>query len=139
MVFRERTLLERLASPRAAQARTMQEDVREQPRSVQRHLSKLLNSRHGHALAQPDHGLPAPEDLVHAMPGAVPEMLRSVRACLEKYEPRLGAVEVVHIESEDQALALRIRIHAQLVTGTRRVPVMFDTTIDGSGRIQVRG
>jgi type VI secretion system protein len=139
-MFQDRTLLERLTNPSAARTRTLSEDTREQARSIVRHLRKMLNSRQGHAPAQLEYGLPALESLIRELPGAVPEILREVRACIERFEKRLRVDEVGAIEPVDTkpALALHIRIEGELVNAARRAPVTFDTLVDGSGRIQVR-
>jgi predicted component of type VI protein secretion system len=45
-------------------------------------------------------------------------------------------VRVKHLPSED--LTLRYELTAQLVTGSSKLPVTFETTIDPSRRILVR-
>lgn len=135
---RERSLLERLAKPKTAASRTMSENTGEMVRSVVDHLRKMLNTKQGHAPAQMDYGIPDPSDVAHSLPDAIGTMQRSIRACIEKYEPRLTAVNVVHVESEHDVLTLRFQISAQLSTTKERVPVCFDTLVDASGRIKVK-
>jgi type VI secretion system protein len=63
-------------------------------------------------------------------------MARSIRHTIQTYEPRLTNVRVKHLPSED--LTLRYELTAQLVTGSSKLPVTFETTIDPSRRILVR-
>ncbi len=135
---RQRTLLERLARPEAAGDRTAREDPSEVVRSVLRNLHRILNARLGHAPAQPDLGTPAPSDIVRAGPEAIGWIGEALRACIEKYEPRLEGVEVIPVEGGGEALSLHFQVTARLAGGREAMPVSFDTTVDPSGRIRVR-
>lgn len=136
--FVERTLLERLARPRTKGARSMTENTNELTRSVLFNLQKMLNSRIGHAPAQMDYGIPEPSEVAHAFPDALGQMQRAIRTCIEKYEPRLTGVNVMHVESEDDQFSLRFQITGQLSTSKDRTPVVFDTMVDAAGRIRLK-
>jgi type VI secretion system protein len=135
---RERTFLERLARPDAARDRTAREDPAEVVRSVLGNLQRILNSRVGHAPAQPDLGMPAPSDLIRFGAEAGEWIADTLKACIEKYEPRLTDVQVARLESEDDVLALRFQVTARLAAVKDDVPVSFDTMVDPAGRIRVR-
>ncbi len=135
---RERSLLERLAHPKSGATRTLTLNSQEMVRSVVDHLRKMLNTKQNHAPAHMDYGIPDPSDVAHAFPDAIGTMQKSIRACIEKYEPRLTAVNVVHVQSEQDVLTLRFQITAQLANTKERVPVCFDTLVDASGRIKVK-
>ena len=137
-MFSERTLLERLAKPRTLAVRTLSENTTELTRSVLRHLQRMLNARQGHAPAQMDYGIPDPSEVVHSTSNAIGDMQRAIKACIEKYEPRLRSVNVMHVESENDVLSLRFQITAQLSTSKERLPVCFDTLVDASGRIKIK-
>lgn len=137
-MFVERTLLERLARPKTRGVRTLSENTNELTKSVMRHLTNMLNSRIGHAPAQMDYGIPEPSEVAHAFPDALGQMQRAIRMCIEKYEPRLTGVNVMHVESEDDQFTLRFQITAQLSTSKDRAPVCFDTLVDSAGRIRVK-
>ncbi|MFO0983704.1 MAG: type VI secretion system baseplate subunit TssE [Planctomycetota bacterium] len=137
-MFRERTLLERLAKPRSAFRHTLSENTHEATRSILRHLQKMLNSRQGHAPAQLDYGIPDPSEVAHSFPDAINQMQRAIRICIEKYEPRLTQVSIAHIETELDVLSLRYQITGQITASTERTAITFDTVVDASGRIQVR-
>jgi type VI secretion system protein len=137
-MFAEKSLLERLAKPKGSAARTLSENTGELVRSVLRHLQKLLNSRREHAPAQMDYGIPDSTEVVHNFPESIAEMQRAIRESIEKYEPRLSAVNVVHVEGQDDQFTLRFQITAQLSTPKDRPHVCFDTLVDSAGRVQVR-
>ncbi len=137
-MFAERTLLERLARPKTRGGRTMAENTNEGIKSILRHLTNMLNTRVSHAPAQMDYGIPEPSEVAHAFPDALGQMQRAIRTCIEKYEPRLTGVNVMHVESEEDQFALRFQITAQIATSKERMPVCFDTLVDSAGRIRVK-
>jgi type VI secretion system protein len=137
-MFTSKSLLERLSKPKAGAKPTLSEDTGELVRSVLRHLQRLLNSRKGHAPAQPDYGIPDSSEVVHSLPGAIREMQKAIKQSIEMYEPRLCHVDVVHVEVEGEELTLRFQITAQLSTPKDRPHVCFETLFDSAGRIQVK-
>ena len=136
---RERTLLERLANPRAEEARSAEANPAALTASVVGHLRQLLNSRQGNAPAQDDYGLPDISEMVHSFPASASGLQRAIKAIIEKYEPRLTGVNVMLVESEDDVLCLRFQITAQIVSPSekRRRPIYVDTVVESSGRISV--
>jgi type VI secretion system protein len=136
--FEERTLLERLARGGKGQVRTLTEDTNAIVRSILRNLQKILNTRQGHAPAQLDFGIPAPSDITTNFPESIPMMQKIIRDSIEKYEPRLTGVNVVHVESEHDVLSLRFQITARLATAQSHAPVFFDTLVNSSGHIKLQ-
>jgi len=137
-MFTSSTLLERLSRSKVGAPPTLAEDTRELTRSILRHLQHLLNSRTGHAPAQMDYGIPDPSEVAHNFPGAIREMQQAIKESIEKYEPRLSHVEVVHVEVEGEELTLRFQISAQLSTPKDKPHVCFETMVDSNGRIQIK-
>jgi type VI secretion system protein len=129
------SLLSRIRQPEATDARrhATDEDTR---RSVLEHLRAMCTTRHGTMVTMPDYGVADVSEMIHSFPDAIAEMARSIRHTIQTYEPRLMNVRVKHIPSED--LTLRYELTAQLVSGSSKVPVTFETTIDPSRRIVVR-
>jgi type VI secretion system protein len=134
----DRSILERLARPRQGAGRSLAPNPREVTRSVLRNLQNLLNTRLGSAPAQMDLGMPAPSDIAQASPDAISLVMRNLRACIEKYEPRLASVEIAHIESGDEVLTLRFQISARLGGSTEGAAISFDTVVDPAGRIRLQ-
>lgn len=136
-MFRDRTLLERLAQAKTRPARTMAEDPNALLKSVLRNLGRILNSRQGLAPAQMDFGIPAPSEITQAFPESVDKMQRVIRECIEKYEPRLNSVNVIHVESEDDVLTVRFQVTAKVKTSTQQHSVFFDTLVDSTGHVRL--
>jgi len=129
------SLLARIRQPESTGARRQATDE-ETRRSVLEHLRAMCTTRHGTMVTMPDYGIADVSEMIHSFPDAIAEMARSIRHTIQTYEPRLTNVRVKHIPSED--LTLRYELTAQLVSGTSKVPVTFETTIDPTRRINVR-
>jgi type VI secretion system protein len=133
----DRSILERLNRPRGTATRTATDSASDLRRSVLRNLSNLLNTRTGTAPAQLDLGMPSPSEITHAAPNAVNLMLRNLRECIEKYEPRLRDVEITHVESPEEVLSLRFQVTARIATRDG-VTVSFDTVVNPGGHVRVQ-
>jgi len=133
----DRSILERLNRPRNTATRTAADNATELRRSVLRNLTSLLNTRTGSAPAQMDLGMPAPSEITHSTPNAVNMMLRNLRACIEKYEPRLRDVEITHVESPDEVLSLRFQVTARIASRDG-LTVSFDTVVNPGGHVRVQ-
>ncbi len=134
-MFRERSILERLADPRPEAPRTTQQNERQVVASVLEHLGKMLNTRRGNAPVASDYGIPDIVDLVHSFPEAIRIMEQAIRSTIEKYEPRLTEVRVRHSAAEDEVFSLHFEVTAVLGSGS---PVWFETKVDSSGEVRVR-
>jgi len=143
-VAREQALLERIGAaghPRAS-ARyeaTTEEDAEALMESVQRNLTRLLNSRHGMCEAAPDYGLPALTDLVVGSAEYLQLVQEAIRNAIEKYEPRLRRVRVVHRADEGDARTLVFRVEGVLVGRSGEHRVCYQTAFSPAGRFQVSG
>jgi type VI secretion system protein len=133
----ERSLLERLSRPRDEGRRAVA-DVAQLRRSVLLSLQHLFNTRTGHASAQPDLGMPSPSDITGASPNAVALVLKNLRSCIEKYEPRLRDVEISHVEGVEEVLTLRFQVTARLETAPDGSSISFDTVVDPGGHVRVQ-
>jgi len=116
----------------------MTENTLERSRSILRNLQRILNTRLGHAPAQMDMGMPAPSDIVQASPDAVGLILKNLRACIEKYEPRLSSVEITHVQSPNDVLTLRYQVVARIAGKTGRT-LSFETVVDPKGHFRLQG
>ena len=136
---REQTLLERLADPRGDRPLTITENTQQLADSILRHLQKMLNTRQGHVLTQPEYGIPDVTEFIQTLPDMVNEVRSAIRNSIEKFEPRLRNVEVAFVPSEGAGLSLRFEITAELVTEKEDASVWFETSVSPSGHIDVRG
>lgn len=133
----EKSLLERIdaAEERAGGA----PDPYAVSRSVLAHVQKMLNVRHGNVEALPDYGLPDINDLAHRYGNPVPELKKAIKACLERYEPRLARVRVRFAPDPDAPLEMRFEVAGQVSVDGESTPVVFETTMNGGGHVRVRG
>jgi type VI secretion system protein len=137
-VAAEKSLLERID---AAEERPAggQADPYAVSRSVLAHVQKMLNVRHGNVEALPDYGLPDINDLAHRYGNPVPELKKAIKVCLERYEPRLTRVRVRYAPDPDSPLEMRFEVAGQVSADGETAPVVFETTMSGSGQVRVRG
>jgi type VI secretion system protein len=104
--------------------------------AILEHLRVLLNTRQGEAISAPGFGVVDFSDVVHAMPGAIPALVKSIRATILEFEPRLRNVTVRHV-SEEGELLLRFEIAAQLANQKSPRTLRFATTVRPGGRFDV--
>jgi len=97
-----------------------------------RHLQKLLNTRQGQALIQPEYGMPDITDCAEGAPEALDRVRRAIKNSIEMFEPRLRRVKITHLPIGDD-LNLHFGISGQIVTEKEQIPVHFNTTVTPSG------
>jgi type VI secretion system protein len=137
-MYRTASLLERLDAAASGQgARTVQEDRSAAVRSIVRNLQRMLNSRQGNAPAQMDLGIPSPHELMQGYPATLEQTIKVIRTCIMRYEPRLSAVVVSHVPSDQAAAAISFRITAQLAGDGAREQLSLQTAISANGRIRL--
>ena len=135
---RERTLLERLADPRPDRPLSVTENTQLLADSILAHLRKLLNTRQGHVLTQPDYGMPDITEFVQGLPDMVERVQQGIRQTIEKFEPRLRNVSVA-LAPEAEWPSIRFEITAELVTDQEDASVWFETSVSPSGHISIKG
>ena len=135
----ERTLFERLANPDQGTSRRLTVDVNRLRKSVILHLRKMLNTRHGHAPAQPDYGIPDLNEFMFSMPESITPMRQAIQTTIEKYEPRLSNVKVSWTPDEDDPLNICFEIEARLQVGDKAFPVSFTTNVGSARGIEIIG
>ncbi|SRR5579884_655892 len=136
---RERSLLERIGDPTGYRPLTVEENTQELADSILRHLRKMLNTRQGHVLIQPEYGMPDVTEFIQNLPEMVDVVQRGIRNSIEKFEPRLRNVTVNYVPSPDIAANLRFEITAELVTERDEASVWFETAVTPTGQIEIRG
>ena len=125
----ERTLFERLTDPDLPGSQRLELDVSRLKRSVLLHLQKMLNSRHGHAPAQPDYGVPDLNEFMFSFPESITTMKQAIERSIEKYEPRLKNVKATWVADEENPLNIRFEISARLALEKGNVPLRFATQV----------
>ena len=112
-------------------------EPRDEIESIVEHVRVLLNTRVGDAICAPTLGVPNFADIVHTFPGAKRQLASAIRDTILEHEPRLSAVIVRHVPSED-VLLLRFEIFAQRA-GRGGKQLRMSTTVRPGGRIDVNG
>lgn len=133
----ERTLFERLADPEPPGARRLELNMDRLKRSVLRHLQHMLNSRHGHAPAQPDYGIPDLNEFMFEFPDSITPMRVAIERSIEKYEPRLKDVRATWVTDENDPLNIRFEVTARLSVEGTTVPLRFATQVGSASGIDV--
>lgn len=140
IMVRGRTLLERFRDPRPNEPMRATQDLEALADSILQHLAKMLNTRRGGPLIQPDdYGMIDLSDVLHQFPDSITDVQKAIRAAIEKYEPRLRNVKVDYERSEVDLLTLKFKITAQIAVERGRDLVAFETVVEPSGQVRVTG
>ncbi len=107
--------------------------------SVKRHLTRLLNSRHGMSEALPDYGLPTLGDLLAGREESLRLVQDAIRLTIEKYEPRLRRVRVTQRVDESDARTLVFRVDAVMIGRGSEYSVWYETSFTPNGEFDVAG
>jgi len=134
----DQTLLERIASAAPGKPLTVAENSQQLAESILRHLRRMLNTRQGHVLTQPDYGMPDVTGFVQNLPDMVSATQRGIQESIEKFEPRLRNVSVMYAPSEDK-FNVHFEITGQLMSDKDEASVWFETVVAPSGHIEIRG
>ncbi len=106
---------------------------------ISAHIVEILNTRMGSARTVPDYGLMEVSEVLHDFPDAIAMIQRSLKACIQQYEPRLKNVQVRHVKAESVAsmvLEFEVTGQFQLADG-RRQSLRIGASLDGSGNVRL--
>jgi type VI secretion system protein len=137
--LREHRLLNRIRMINKNPSRRVSEDPKEMIRSIQEHLQRILNTRQGSAPIAEDFGVPDFTNFMNAFSDSQRGIERDLRQTIQKYEPRLEGVRVGFSPREDDPLTVSFQITARLVLKEHKEPVSFESMVDASGHIRVKG
>jgi len=135
--MREERLLERLRAMENNPDRRETQNTNRLIHSILNHIQRILNTRQGSTLMAEDFGIPDFTDMSGVYKSeAVREIERSIKEVIKKYEPRLDKVSIGFLPEEDDILAMHLKISA-LIYDANNLPVVFDTVINGDGKVSV--
>lgn len=132
------TRLQHAADPHSTERHTYRDHDLES--AILTHLGHMLNTRQGSALTCPDYGLMEVSEVLHEFPEAIGLVQRSIKNCIQTYEPRLKNVQVRHVRSADavQSMVLEFEITAQIqYPDGRRQPLRLGAAVDQSGNVRM--
>jgi type VI secretion system protein len=94
--------------------------------SVQQNVRRILNTRAGALKHLPDYGLPDLTNVYKELPGSSHALKEQMEATLLKYEPRIRAIEIAVLESDDPGLQVSFEMTCHLKkTGLVRFGTYF--------------
>jgi type VI secretion system protein len=102
--------------------------------SVQQNIRRILNARAGSLKHLPDFGLPDLTNIFKALPASSHLLKQEMEATLLKYEPRIRAIDVDIIESDDPGVSVSYEMTCHL---KRAGLVRFGTYFEPPGRMRV--
>jgi type VI secretion system protein len=136
--MREQRLLERIGAWQAHPERRAREDPQRTIDSVMAHLQRMLNTWQGNVPIGEDYGVPDFTNLVQISADNVREFERSLKHTIQKYEPRLTAIRVRFVPSEENVLSLRFQITGRLAGKGTRESVQFESVVSADGKFSVK-
>jgi type VI secretion system protein len=139
-MFKSRTLLERFNDPRADRPLNITQSSEELAESILINLKRMLNTRQGGPMIQPDdYGMIDMTDVSSRFPDSIADVQKAIKTTIEKYEPRLRNVQVEHVGTGEDLQTLRFKITAQLADKKSKDSIYFETVIDPTGEVQLNG
>jgi type VI secretion system protein len=103
--------------------------------SILDNLNRLFNTRRGAIDHLPDYGLPDITQVYRDLPYSVEGLRQSIKAAVERYEPRLRRVRVDHEKGDAYAMRITFILSAELMRGQK---VQFQTTFASHELAEVR-
>lgn len=138
-MYKARTLLERLNNPQLDRYQNSSQNLEALAESILNHLKKMLNTRVGNSLTQPqDYGMIDLNEIRMNMPDSITNVQNNIKNMIEKYEPRLKNVKIEHINSGNDLMILKFKVIAD-IAAERRTSIAFETIVEPSGQIQLSG
>jgi len=132
----EKRLIERLVSRSDLQENRESKEILTD--SVINYLSRLLNTRWGTVLIDPEYGLPDFSELPGNFASPETEAVRQLICnTIEKYEPRLKNVEVIFKGSSDDNFSICFGISGTIVQQEQRIPLRLLTRLSPGHNVSI--
>ncbi|OOG23469.1 hypothetical protein B1C78_11080 [Thioalkalivibrio denitrificans] len=107
-------LLDALLSPPAGEGTRKRATLHD---SLRIHLERLLNSRQGTLVHQPEYGLPDLSDIYLNIPHSLERLAREVKHCIDAYEPRLRNVRIQCDAPDHGEAVIQLNIEGTMPSG----------------------
>lgn len=82
--------------------------------SIKNHLNLLLNSRQGSLQHLPEYGLSDLNIIYQGLPDSIFSFSRQVCKIIERYEPRLSEISVIHKKSDKNDCIINLEIRGKI-------------------------
>ncbi len=106
-------------------------------RSIKRNVSNILNTRLGESLSSPNLGLVDFNDASITSLDLSVQIKRSIKYCLEHFEPRLTRVDVAVFREEADPLNLRFSVTAMINLSAIHEKVTIELLLDNNKKYRV--
>jgi len=102
--------------------------------SIRQHLWRLFNTRQGSLSYLSDYGLPDLNQIYQDLPDSVQEFTAQIIKVIQKYEPRLTALELEQMKRYDLPAVIAYKIKAVILPS---YPVLYSTYFFSGGQLRV--
>jgi type VI secretion system protein len=134
----EKRLLERIRDFERDENRRGEIDPSILSASVLAHLRRLLNTKQGSVPIAEDYGLADLTDLPGSFaPDNLAEIEEKITRVISKYEPRLTGLRVTFSKRQEDSLSLRFEISGQVIADEMKLPIIFESVVEPSGKISI--
>ncbi len=137
--MREERLLERLIINDCSEGKRHQtSDMDRLIASVTNHIKRILNTRQGTVLVDPEFGIPDFSNLPGDFASPETEALAdTIQKAVEKYEPRLQDVAVTFEGSISNALSINFSLSGTIIHEKKRIPIVLRTDVYSDNTFEI--
>lgn len=134
----EKRLLERIRDFTRDQDRRGEIDPSVLSASILAHLRRLLNTKQGSVPIAEDYGLADLTDLPGSFaPDNLAEIEDKINRVISRYEPRLANIRITFAKRQEDSLSLRFEISGQVMAEELKLPILFESVVEPSGKISL--
>ncbi|WP_244212811.1 type VI secretion system baseplate subunit TssE [Pseudomonas plecoglossicida] len=106
--------------------------------SILQHLQRILNTRQGTVLIDPEFGVPDFTNLAGSfVTGETSQMIENITRMVARYEPRLKSPRIVMGEDAQEVLSLSFSLSGVVSINDRDMPLHLATRVSSDGRVSL--
>ena len=139
--MREERLMERIHNLEDPSTRSGMPDQAVAIRSLVVYLNRILNTRKGAVLMDPEFGVPDFSSMASRFsteaPETLDEIVEGIVRVVDKYEPRLSSPRVRFLEKKEFEITLFLELEADFRTQEGDIPLVLKINVTPEGRMQV--
>lgn len=131
-------MLERIVMSEASSERSYLSQAEVLTRSIIQHLQRILNTRQGSVLIDPDFGVPDFTNLAGSfVTGETAQMIENITRMVARYEPRLKSPCIMIAEDNQEVLSLSFSLEGMIAINDRDIPILLSTRVSSDGRVSL--
>lgn len=132
-------LLERLMTAQKQGPQPKENDLSAYVASIGSYLDRILNTKQGNSLCNPDLGMPDITNFAQYGGAEVEALETSMSETISRFEPRLRDVEVRYMPEKNTSFNMAFSLTAKIQHEGTLIPVIFETILLPDGRIEIQG